>query len=98
MENASRSSTVSSVPIVVHDEFGRRVGDPVGEREVLVGVGLEHLEKDEVGVAGVFDVVAEGAGDIADIARDELVGPGAAVTAEHGHARIAFQVVLPQLV
>src|SRR5277367_6304664 len=44
---------------VRRDQFGRRVGKPVGEGYFLVALGAEQREEDEVGGAGILHIVAE---------------------------------------
>src|SRR5450759_1541677 len=50
------------------DQQVRRVCEPLGERNVFVERALEHLEEDEVGVAGVFDPVGNGLLNVANVA------------------------------
>jgi len=43
-----------------HDQFWRRVGQPLREREILKAICLEHLQEHQIGVACVLDVVQQG--------------------------------------
>jgi hypothetical protein len=54
------------------DKFWRCEGEPLVERHVSVVVAFEHFEKTQRGVAGVFDVVAHGEGNITDIVFFEI--------------------------
>src|SRR5215467_6262449 len=45
---------------VGHDQLRRRMREPFRERKILVDPGFEHLQKFQIGVAGVFDVVRQG--------------------------------------
>ena len=58
---------------VRRDERRRCVGEPVGQRYVLVGVGLEDFEEDQIRVANVLDLMAKVGLDVADVARLEVI-------------------------
>jgi len=59
---------------VLHRQFRRDVGNPVVERDILITWCLEHLEKNEIRVAGILDLVAECFRRIAHVARVEIGG------------------------
>jgi hypothetical protein len=61
----------------------------------LINVALEELEKDEVFVARILDVMAERCGDEADVAGLKICRARLRVIEEDGHARLAGNVVLP---
>ena len=76
-------------------QFRRRVGEPFGQREILVIAALEHLQKFQVGAAGVLDVVWQCFLDVADVTHFEVHCSGAGARSEDGHAAFAADVELP---
>ena len=76
-------------------QLGRGVRQPVGEGHLLVAVGAEDGDEDEVVGAGVDDVVAEALLDVADVAGVEVGGDRGRAGVEHGHPAAALEIVLP---
>ena len=64
-------------------------------RDSLIDVALEHLQKFEVGIARVLDVVRQRLLDIANIARFEIHRTSAASRGEDGHSSLPAHEVLP---
>jgi len=56
----------SSAQMLIHEQV-RRMCHPLRQRDVLVSVSFEHLEKNQVGVARILDVVRVGNRDVSDI-------------------------------
>src|SRR5438874_3619440 len=44
---------------VRHDQFRRRVSEPLRKRKLLIAIALEHFEKNQIGIAGVLDVMQQ---------------------------------------
>lgn len=80
--------------MLCHQRRGH-VAQPVRQRDLLVPVAAEHLEKLQHVVAGVLDVVAQVLANEADIARPEVRGIRMGPGIEHGHPCRPAQVVLP---
>lgn len=76
-------------------KFGRGEGEPEGEGDAGVVVAFEHFEEGEFGVAGIFDVVAHGFGDVGDVASIEVHGSSIALSGEEGESSLAFDEVEP---
>ena len=77
------------------DKFRWSMCEPFGKREVLIIAALEHLQKLQVGSASIFDVVRERFLDVADVARFEIHGAGAAPGGKNSHAALSGVEVLP---
>ncbi|HZV07738.1 MAG TPA: hypothetical protein VE999_21810 [Gemmataceae bacterium] len=45
---------------------------PIGERDFLVSIGAENFEEDEIGIAGILDIMAERFPDVSDVAGIEI--------------------------
>ncbi len=56
----------SNAQMLIHQQV-RRMCHPLRRRDVLVFTGFEHLEKNQVGVARILDVVRVGNRDVSDI-------------------------------
>ena len=50
------------------------MGEPVGERHVLVSIGFKDLQEDQIRVTNVRDVVTKVSLDVADVTSVEIVG------------------------
>src|SRR3954468_6296291 len=79
-------------------QIGRRERHPLVQRYVGVVAALEDLEKPQLRIAGVLDVVTHGKRYVADIARLIVERTGLTGRAKHTHARLALDVVLPFVV
>ena len=55
-------------------EFWRNKRKPLGKTDILVTIGLEDFEEAEGRVPSVFDIVAIGGRDIADVTSLGLTG------------------------
>src|SRR5580704_2469122 len=80
--------------MLIHQQV-RRMRHPFRQRDVLVFAGLEHLEKDQVGVASILDVMRIGNRDVSDIALFKVHRSGSGAGSENRHAALASNVVLP---
>ena len=80
---------------MVHRERFRHMADPVIERKVDEFGSDKHLKEDEVGVTGIFDVVASDSRDKADVVRVEIHRAGLFAGIEDGHTPRAPHVILP---
>ena len=77
------------------DQRGWGARDPIRQGKVLVFIGLEHFQIDQIGVTRVFHVVAKGARDEAHVPGVEVRRARLAAVEEHRHAAFALKVVLP---
>src|SRR5438105_2474832 len=78
-----------------HDQFRRRVGQPLRERKVLVLRAFEHLEEDQVAIPCVLDVVQQSFFDVADVPRLEVHRARFVPGRHDRHPSLAGDVVLP---
>src|SRR6266480_1411722 len=73
----------------------RRQSHPLIERYIGEVITLEDFEKAHRRVAGILDVMAHGKGNETDIAGAEVEGARLTRSAEHAHACLALDVILP---
>src|SRR6266567_1426250 len=73
----------------------RRQSHPLIERYIGEVITLEDFEEAHRRVAGIFDVMAHGKGNETDIAGTKVEGARLTGRAEHAHARLALDVILP---
>src|ERR1700691_4642330 len=76
-------------------QLRRRMREPFRERQVLVDIALEHLQKFQVGVARILHIMRQRLQHVAHISRLKIHGTGAASGGEHGHSSLSCNVVLP---
>ena len=85
---------LAHLQVLVHQKMWR-MGHPFSERDVFIMVALEHFQKDQIGVADIFDIVRLRLRNVTHIAFLKIHGAGAAARGEHRHAAFAADVVLP---
>ena len=73
----------------------RRVRQPLSQRDVLILRRRENLEKNQIRVAQVFDVVRHRSLNVSHIALMEIHRPRVPARCEYRHAPRALHVVLP---
>ena len=71
------------------------MGEPFREGKVLIEAALEHLQKFEIGIAGILDVMGQRFEDIADVSGLKVHGASAASRGENRHSSGAADKVLP---
>ena len=69
--------------------------EPFRERQILIGIALEHLQKFQVGVARILHIMRQRLQHVAHISRLKIHGTSAASGGEHGHSSLSCNVVLP---
>ena len=77
------------------EPFGRNPPDPLVEREVHDLARLEHLQKHQVSIAGIFDVMTSIEWNQADIVGIDVHGTCRSNGHKHGHASLPRKVELP---
>src|SRR5260370_193706 len=78
-----------------YHEFRWCVGEPLRKRQVLIEAALEHLQKFQVVVAGILNVVGQRLEDISNVPGLKVHGAGTASGSEHSHSSSTADVVLP---
>ena len=71
------------------------MSEPLRERQVLIEAALEHLQKSQVGVTGILNVVGKRLLDIANVSGLKVHCASAASSSEYGHSSRTADVVLP---
>src|SRR3984957_12188249 len=71
------------------------MSDPVVHGEVQVLVGLEHFEKDQIGIARILDVVTGNRWNVANIIGIEVHRASPRRGHEYSHSPLAREVKLP---
>src|SRR5882724_1389708 len=82
-------------PQVRHDQFRRRMRQPLRKRQVLVETALEHFKKYQVRVTGVLDVMQQRFLHVPDVSRLKVHRAGAVACRHHSHSSPSTDVVLP---
>src|SRR6202021_3836340 len=71
------------------------MSDPVVHGEVQVLVGVEHFEKDPIGISRILDVVTGNRWNVANIVGIEVHRASPRRGHKHGHTPLAREVKLP---
>jgi hypothetical protein len=80
---------------VLRDQSGRRVSEPIAERDLLVLRALEERQELQLGRPGVLDEVTAVTSNDADVAGAKILSCDARTGVEHDHAPFALDPVLP---
>src|SRR5580765_6364726 len=78
-----------------HHKLGWRVGQPLRKRQVLVEAALEHLEKDQVCVPSIFDVMQKRLFNVPDVSLLKIHRASAVACGHHRHSPLTRDVILP---
>src|SRR5260221_6500796 len=78
-----------------HHQFGRRVGQPLCERQVLVVAALEHLQKYQICVTGILNVMQKRFLHVSNVSRLKIQGASAIPRCHNRHSSLSTNVVLP---
>src|SRR5260370_13764277 len=78
-----------------HDRVRGGVRQPLRKRQILIEAALEHLQEDQVSIAGIFDVMQQGFFDVPDISRLKVHRASAVTCRHHSHSSLARDVILP---
>src|SRR5258708_958629 len=73
----------------------RNVRQPLRKRDVLVVRRRKDLEKDQIRVPKVFNIMGPGSFDVAHISLTKVHSASVSARGKHGHAALSFHEVLP---
>lgn len=77
------------------DQFRRREGEPLIERDVRIVAALEHLQESQGRAPGVLDVVPHREWHLAHVSRREIERSCMSIRGKDAHPGLPFDVVLP---
>src|SRR5260370_6732777 len=82
-------------PDMLVNQPRRNVRQPLRKRDVLVVRRRKDLEKDQIRVTKVFNIMGPGSFDVAHITLTKVHGASVSPCGKHGHAALSFHEVLP---